>query len=44
MRALRRETALLAGSGMISPAVGPSHANAEVVHDEVAGQQRVGCL
>lgn len=37
---LRRETALLVGSGVISLAVGPSHANAELVHYEVAGQRR----
>ena len=37
---LRRETALLVGSGVISLAVAPSHANAEVVHYEVSGQRR----
>ena len=41
---LRRETALLVGSGVISLAVAPSHANAEVVHYEVAGQRRAGRL
>ncbi len=37
---LRREKAVLIGSGVISLAVRPSHANAEVVRYEVSGQRR----